>query len=71
MANVQKEYGNTEIANAILEALARTRIPGEAGQVVYFLFRKIYGWHKTEDQISLSQFCEATGLTKVHVCSGH
>ena len=68
MANPQLEDGYTKIVNDILEALARIRIPGEASQIVHFLLRKLYGWNKTGDQISLSQFCEATGLSKVHVC---
>ena len=68
MADVQKEHGKTEIANSLLEALARTRIPGEARQVLDFILRKTYGWHKVEDQISLDQFVLGTGLSKVHVC---
>jgi uncharacterized phage protein (TIGR02220 family) len=47
-----------------------TRIPGEARQVLDFIIRKTYGWHKKEDTISLSQFSEGTGLSKVHVCRG-
>ncbi len=69
MASPQKEDGHVDIANEIMEALARTRIPGEARQVLDFILRKTYGWHKKEDSISLSQFEKATGLKRSNVCS--
>ena len=68
MANPKLENGYTSIENEVLERLAKTRIPGEAGQVLNFVLRKTYGWHKKEDAISLSQFVEGTGLSKVHIC---
>lgn len=68
MANVQKEDGYTAIAHKLLEALARTRINGEARQILDVIFRKTYGFHKTEDEIALSQFCLATGLKKNSAC---
>lgn len=68
MTNPQCENGFTRIANELLEALARIRIPGEARQVLDVILRKTYGYHKIEDAISLSQFCLATGLKKVAVC---
>ena len=68
MANPKLENGYTSIENEVLEWLAKTRIPGEAGQVLNFVLRKTYGWHKKEDAISLSQFVEGTGLSKVHIC---
>lgn len=64
MANPQAENGHTDIANTIMEALAKTRIPGEARQVLDFILRKTYGWHKKEDAIALSQFVLGTGLKK-------
>ncbi|HUV00693.1 MAG TPA: replication protein [Bacteroidales bacterium] len=68
MANPQKEKGYTAIANEIMEALCRIRIPGEARQVLDTVLRKTYGFGKKEDRISLSQFCLSTGLSKVSVC---
>lgn len=62
MANPQTEHGYTRIANEVLEALARTRIPGEARQVLDFIIRKTYGFHKKQDLISVSQIAKATGL---------
>lgn len=68
MASPQKEKGYTAIAHTLLEALARTRINGEARQILDHIFRKTYGFHKLEDQIALSQFTEATGLKKNSAC---
>lgn len=67
MASPQLENGKTEIANELMEAFCRFRIPGEERQVVDTIIRKTYGWHKTEDAIALSQFAENTGLNKPHV----
>lgn len=68
MASPQKENGFTPIANEIVEALARTRINGEAMQVLWVIIRKTYGFNKKEDAIALSQFVEITGLPKPTVC---
>ena len=67
-ANPQVEDGFTKIANEIMEALARTRIPGEARQVLDFTLRKTFGWQKKEDSIPLSQIVLGTGLKKPNVC---
>lgn len=68
MANPQLEDGFTKIADDILEALARIRIPGETMQVVLVVLRKTYGFGKKSDWISLSQFSNATSLSRPHVC---
>ncbi|MCK9601602.1 MAG: replication protein [Sphaerochaeta sp.] len=67
MANPQKEDGYTAIANEIMEALCRHRIPGEDRQVLDVIFRKTYGFNKIEDYISLSQFVEMTGMKKPNI----
>jgi phage replication O-like protein O len=64
----QTEDGFTRIANELMDALARTRIPGEARQVLDAIIRKTYGWQKTSDDISLSQFMLITGLKKPTIC---
>lgn len=64
MANPQCENGFTKIANDTQDAFARIRIPGEARQVLDFVLRKVYGWNKKSDRISLSQFVLGTGLRK-------
>ena len=68
MANPQAENGHTDIANELMDAFSRTRISGEARQVLDVILRKTYGWHKKEDDIALSQFVEATGMSKSRVC---
>jgi len=70
MASPQKEDGYTAISNEIMEALGRTRIPGEARQILDVILRKTYGWNKLTDSISLSQFVECTGISKPHVSMG-
>ena len=66
----QVEDGHTDIANEIMDALSKTRIPGEARQILDFIIRKTYGWHKKRDRISLSQFVSGTNLKKTTVCRG-
>lgn len=68
MASPQKEDGYTAIANEIMEALSRYRIPGEQMQCLLFILRKTYGFNKKWDAISNSQFTKATGLDKSSVC---
>ncbi len=69
MASPQVENGHTRIANELLEALARIRIPGEARQVLDVILRKTYGFQKKEDSISLSQFSLFTGILKPNICA--
>ena len=66
----QLKNGYTRIANEIMEALAKIRIPGEPRQILDAIIRKTYGWDKMKDKISLSQFVKATGLKKVTICKG-
>jgi phage replication O-like protein O len=67
MANPQKEDGHVRIANEIIEALCRIRIPGECRQILDFIIRKTWGFGKKEDRISLSQFHLGTGISKRNV----
>jgi phage replication O-like protein O len=67
MASPQKENGYTPIANEIMEALCRTRIPGEDRQVLDAILRKTYGWSKCEDHISMGQIANLTGLKRQNV----
>lgn len=70
MANPQIENGFTKIANETMEALMRTRIPGEARQILDTVIRKTCGWNKQEDIISLSQFNLFTGIVKPSLIRG-
>jgi phage replication O-like protein O len=68
MANPQKENGFTAISNEVLEAFCRTRIAGEPRQVLDAILRKTYGFNKISDNISLSQFCQMTLMSKAAIC---
>ena len=68
MASPQKENGYTAIANELMDALIKNRVPGEQMQCFLFIARKTWGWNKKSDDISLSQFVESTGICKPHVC---
>ena len=67
MANPQKENGHVDIANEIVEALAKTYLSSYESQVLWAIFRKTYGWHKKEDWIPISQLMRITGIHKSHV----
>jgi phage replication O-like protein O len=64
----QLEDGYTPVANTIMDPICRTRLSGTDWDFLHFLWRKTYGWAKPSDIISLSQFCEGTGLSQAHVC---
>jgi phage replication O-like protein O len=63
----QKENGYTPIANEIMEALMRVNLSPAETRVLWFLFRKTYGWNKKSDRIPLSQFSQATGIERRNV----
>lgn len=48
----------------------RTRIPGEAEQVLKAIIRKTYGFRKKMDRISISQIAAMTRMSSSHVCRG-
>lgn len=64
MANPQVENGHIDIANEIAEAFARYFPGGSEGQILWAILRKTYGWHKKEDEISIGQLMEMTGLSR-------
>ena len=63
----QIEDGYTPIANEIVEALAKTNLSAYEIRILWVIWRKTYGWHKKEDQISVTQFQKATELHRRHV----
>ncbi len=67
MANPQKEDGHVDIANEIVEALARVQLSGYESRVLWIIFRKTYGWHKKEDWITNTQIAEMTGIAETHI----
>ena len=67
MANPQREDGHVDIANEIVEALAKTYLSSYESQVLWAIFRKTYGWHKKKDWITGTQLTEITGIVKSHI----
>ena len=57
MAMPQVENGYTRIANELLEALAKIRIPGEARQVFDVIMRKTYGFRKSDPIALIRSHC--------------
>ena len=70
MASPQKEHGFTPIANELLDALARTRIPGEARQLLDVIIRQTYGWQRKTVRITYKRFSDLTGLPNGHIYRG-
>lgn len=64
MANPQLEDGFLRIANEVWDALIAIRIPGRARQILDLIIRKTWGFQKKSDYIALSQFVNATGISK-------
>ena len=67
MANPQKEDGHVDIANEIVEVLAKTYLSSYESQVLWAIFRKTYGWHKKEDWITNTQISNMTGIAESHI----
>ena len=62
---LQIENGEyTRIVNEILEQLVKRCLLGSEYQVVFFIIRKTWGFNKTEDIISLTQFEKALNLSR-------
>ena len=66
-ASPQVEQGFTSIANEIVEALARINISPYEYRVLWALWRKTYGWHRTRTEISVTLFMMITGLDRRHI----
>jgi phage replication O-like protein O len=62
MANPQAENGHVDIANEIVEALAKIHLSSYESRVLWTVFRKTYGWHKKEDWITNTQIANLTGI---------
>lgn len=64
MASPQTENGSTMIANEILEKLYSFPFTAREFKVLFFVIRKTWGWHKTEDHISYNQIADACSVTR-------
>lgn len=63
----QLEDGYTRIANELLDALLCTGLTSRQWAVVMTVIRKTYGYHKTRDNISLTQLANMTGMSRPNV----
>lgn len=61
------EDGFTKIANLLLEALAMARLNGVQKGICLFLFRRTYGWNRSQDAISLEDFAAACGSSRPYI----
>ncbi len=68
MANPQKELGQIEIANDIVERLYSIPLSGAEYRVLFFILRKTWGWNKKKDRISITQLVTKTTLSRKAVC---
>lgn len=64
MASPQLEDGYIKIANEIAEALMTINLSAYESRVLWFIFRKTYGFQKKTDWLSLSQFSDLIGLDR-------
>jgi len=67
MASPQLKDGFTQIANEILDALARTNLTAYQGRVVTCIIRRTYGFKKKSDRISHRQIAGWTGIAQPHI----
>lgn len=67
MANPQKEKGYIPIANEIAEKLCKINLSSYQYRLLWCVWRKTYGWNKSDDWIANSQIIEITNLKKQHV----
>lgn len=66
----QCEDGYTRIANELLEALCRIPLGNSEAQIFFFVLRKTYGWNRKQDNISIGQIMEGTGISRRMVIYG-
>ncbi|MEN6326035.1 MAG: replication protein [Syntrophomonas sp.] len=59
--------GFTKIANLLLEALALAKLNGVQKGICMFIFRRTFGWNRTEDAITLGEFAEACGSSRAYI----
>ena len=66
-ANPQIEDGHLDLANELVEALARTHLSSYESKILWAVWRKTYCWHKKEDWISFSQFRKLTKMNDSNI----
>jgi len=70
MKSPQTEDGYTRIANELQDAFCKVDLSGSAWRCLSVIIRKTYGFQKKKDSISLTQFEELTGMTRMGVAKG-
>ncbi|WP_348624254.1 replication protein [Paenibacillus peoriae] len=63
----QLENGYTLIAHELLEALYKTRINGSQANIIMFIFRFTYGFHRKSHELGNAFISEGTGIRKDQV----
>ena len=61
------EDGYTRIANAIVDALCKTKLSDQEHRVLFSIVRKTYGYNKPIDWICLEQLSDMTGIKKPNI----
>lgn len=67
IANPQVENGHLDLANEIVEAMARTQLSGYESRILWVVWRRTYCWHKKSEIIKFDMFRSATGLFDSHI----
>lgn len=62
----QLEGGYTRIANELIDALLDAGLTSRQWAVVMAVIRKTYGFHKTRENLSLSQLSDMTGMSRAN-----
>lgn len=65
--SAQLEDGYTPIAHELLEALSKARINGSQANILMFIFRYTYGFHRKNHEMGNAFIAEGTGIRKDQV----
>lgn len=68
-ASPQVEDGYTRIANELLDALSRVRLPGRQWQVVCKVIRMTYGFNRKSWETSNIELSKILNMHRQHVCT--
>lgn len=60
----RKEDGFTKIPHRIYDAVLAQKLSASQEKAVLYIIRKTYGFHKSEDAISISKMASDTGFTR-------
>ena len=61
------DNGYFKVANALGDALCRTKLSDQEHRVLFAVMRRTFGFNQAFDWISLDQICEMTGIKKPNV----